>query len=129
MPQWEWNLIAFIPLPILYNPDESGKREKVEEEKFLMVADEIVKEFGACTFYRDRSEKDSVLGFWVDQATGFTHKDPLALFEIHLPELEASRAWLKDYAQDVLLDRFEQEAIYVVLVGPIQTLLVSRIEK
>jgi len=32
---------------------------------------------------------------------------------------------LKAYARDVLMERFQQKAIYVKLVGPVQTYIVT----
>lgn len=39
-------------------------------------------------------------------------------------DTEESITWLRQYARDVLLRRFEQRAIYLKIIGPVKTLVV-----
>ena len=49
----------------------------------------------------------------------------LALLEVDFPDTAANRTKLISYARDVLKKRFEQDAIYVKFVGPIESLVVE----
>jgi hypothetical protein len=37
---------ALIPLPLFYNPDETGTREPVGDEAFERTAEEVARQFG-----------------------------------------------------------------------------------
>lgn len=47
------------------------------------------------------------------------------MLEVDLVDTPENRSWLTAYARDVLMERFQQKAIYVKLVGPIQTFIVT----
>jgi hypothetical protein len=113
-----------LRLPLFYNPDASGHREPVEEEKFLDTADEIARQFGGGTLFVFRH--DPPRGFWWDE--GFVDRDVLALIEVDVPDTTAAREWLRGYARNVLRERFRQKAIYLKFVGPIEHLVVSEEE-
>lgn len=114
-------ITALIPLPLFYNPEPSGKRRHVEDEKFVRTAEEIAAMFGGGTLYR--FERESPRGFWWN--AGIVSDDVLALLEVDFPDTAANRARLISYARDVLKKRFEQDAIYVKFVGPIESLVVE----
>ena len=117
-------ITALIPLPLFYNPEPSGKRRPVEDEKFVRTAEEIAGIFGGGTLYR--FERESPRGFWWN--AGVVSDDVLALLEVDFPDTTANRAKLISYARDVLKKRFEQDAIYVKFVGPIEALVVENEE-
>jgi hypothetical protein len=52
-------------------------------------------------------------------------RDVLALIEVDVPDTTESREWLRAYARDVLRERFQQKAIYLKFVGPVEHLIVS----
>jgi hypothetical protein len=115
---------VLLRLPVFYNPDAHGHRAPVEDEKFLETADEIARRFGGGTLFVSRH--DPPRGFWWDQ--GIVDRDVLALLEVDVPDTNESRAWLRAYARDVLLERFRQRAIYLKFVGPVEHLVVTEEE-
>lgn len=117
-------ICALILLPVTYNPDAKGRRRPVEDAKFMMTADEIARKFGGGTIFR--FQRGSAEGFWWQK--GVLFQDDLAVVEVDVPDSGASREWLRRYAKDVLLERFQQEAIYIKFVGPIEQMIVIREE-
>lgn len=113
-------LTVLVRLPLSYNPDASGHREPVEDEKFLDTAEEIARQFGGGTLFVFRH--DPPRGFWWDE--GFVDRDVLALIEVDVPDSTESREWLRAYARDVLRERCRQKAIYLKFVGPVEHLIV-----
>ena len=114
-------ITALILLPLFYNPEPGGKRRPVEDEKFVLTAEEIAAMFGGGTLYRFQQE--SPRGFWWN--AGVVGADVLALLEVDIPDSAANRARLISYARDVLKERFAQEAIYVKFVGPMEAFIVE----
>ena len=114
-------ITALIPLPLYYNPEPSGKRRPVEDEKFVRTAKEIAEMFGGGTLHR--FDQTPPRGFWWN--AGVVSDDVLALLEVDLPDTAANRAKLISYARNILKKRFEQDAIYVKFVGPIESLVVE----
>ena len=118
---WVTVLMRF---PIFYNPDAHGHRAPIEDDKFLATADDIARRFGGGTLFVFRH--DAPRGFWWDQ--GIVDRDVLALIEVDVPDTRESRDWLREYARDVLRERFEQKAIYLKFVGPVEHLVVTEEE-
>ncbi len=114
-------ITVLLRLPIFYNPGPQGRREPVEDEKFLQTAEEIAEQFGGGTLFVFRQEVPR--GFWWDRDV--VNRDTLALLEVDVPDTAEARDWLRGYARGVLLERFRQEAIYLKFIGPIETLLVT----
>ena len=114
-------ITALVLLPLFYNPEPGGKRRPVEDEKFVLTGEDIAVMFGGGTLYRFQQE--SPRGFWWN--AGVVSDDVLALLEVDFPDTAANRARLISYARDVLKKRFEQDAIYVKFVGPIESLVVE----
>lgn len=112
-------ITVLIPLPLFYNPDKHGARKPVEEHKFTVTAEEISEKFGGGVIHR--FEEESPKGFWWNK--GILSRDELAVLEVDIPD--DCRPWMKSYAKDVLLKRFDQEAIYLRFIGPIETLEVT----
>jgi len=117
-------ICALILLPVTYNPDAAGQRKPVEDVKFMMTAEEIAREFGGGTIFRFQWGRAE--GFWWEK--GVLFQDDLAVVEVDVPDSSASRQWLRRYAKDVLLERFQQEAIYIKFVGPIEQMIVIKEE-
>jgi hypothetical protein len=44
----------------------------------------------------------------------------MAVVEVDIPDTERSRLWLKRYAENVLLERFAQVAIYVKVLPDVE---------
>jgi len=120
-PGW---VTVLLRLPLFYNPDATGARAPVEEEKFLETAEEIAGRFGGGTLFVFQDEPPR--GFWWDQ--GLVDRDVLAMLEVDVPDTDESRTWLRAYARDVLRVRFRQKAIYLKLVQPVEHLIVSEEE-
>jgi len=112
---------VLLRLPLFYNPDAQGRREPVEDERFMRTAEEIAQQFGGGTLFAFRH--DDPRGFWWDR--GVVDRDTLALLEEDAPDTAETRAWLRSYARDVLLGRFRQKALYFKLVGPVEQLLIA----
>jgi hypothetical protein len=114
---------ALIPLPTFYNPDESGERQPVEDEKFTQSADELamLTEEGGTIHgpYRD----GNVRGVWWDK--GFLDRDTHAVIEIDFRDSPAMREALEDHIRSVLVPRFRQKAIYVKYVFPVERSLIT----
>ncbi|SRR6266545_4956864 len=117
-------ITVLLRLPLFYNPDASGRREPVEGEKFLDTADEVARQFGGGTLFVFRH--DPPRGFWWDE--GVVDRDVLGLIEVDVPDTTASREWLRTYARDVLRERFQQKAISLKFVGPVEHLIVNEEE-
>lgn len=115
---------VLLRLPLLYNPDATGARAPVEIEKFLATAEEIAHQFGGGTLFVFR--QDAPRGFWWDR--GVVDRDVLVLIEVDVPDAAESRVWLRAYARDVLCRRFQQKAIYLKFVGPVEQLIISEEE-
>lgn len=121
MPSQPRMITALIPLPLFYNPDSHGRLERVGEEKFELTAEEVAKKFGGCLLHR--AQGGQLTGFWWDRIK--IYKDDMVLLEIDIADVPESRRWLESYARDVLLDRFQQRAIYVRFVGPIEATVIT----
>jgi hypothetical protein len=117
-------MTVLLRLPLKYNPDVTGVRARIEDEKFLQTAEEIAQRFGGGTLYS--FPNDAPRGFWWDQ--GIIDQDVLALIEVDVPDTEESVEWLHSYAREVLLERFQQRAIYLKFVRPVEQLIVSEEE-
>ncbi len=117
-------ICAIIRLPVEYNADAQGARRPVEDEKFIETAREIAAQFGGGTLFRWEEGKPT--GFW--WGNGVLYDDDLAAVEVDVPDTEESRIWLRRYARNVLMARFEQEAIYIKPVGPIEQMIVEKEE-
>ena len=117
-------ITVLLRLPVFYNPDAAGHRAPIEDAKFLDTADELARRFGGGTLFIFRH--DSPRGFWWDQ--GVVDRDVLALIEVDVLDTRQSREWLRAYARDVLLERFQQKAIYLKFVGPVEHLVVNEEE-
>jgi len=117
-------ICALILLPVTYNADAEGERKPVEDAKFMTTADEIAREFGGGTIFRFQGGRAE--GFWWEK--GVLFQDDLAVVEVDVPDSAASREWLRRYVKNVLLERFQQEAIYIKFVGPIERMIVIKEE-
>ncbi|MGH9661502.1 MAG: hypothetical protein ACRD96_23345 [Bryobacteraceae bacterium] len=116
-------MTVLIHLPIFYNPDRPGRRRAIEDEKFCLTAEEVAAQFhgGFLHVFRGGEAR----GFWWNK--GIVYHDVLALLEVDVPDTGESRRWLRRYAQDVLIKRFRQKAIYMKFVRPVEDLLVSEV--
>lgn len=113
---------ALIPLPLFHNPDERGRRKPVRDEHFVQTAEEITELFhggGTLLCFRD----GQVRGFWWDH--GAVDKDVHALLEFDIEDTVANRERVRTYAREVLKKRFQQKAIYVKWIGPVETWIVK----
>lgn len=108
------------PYTIKYNPDTRGLRRRVEKEKYQRTMDEIAAKFGG-GFLWDFG-RQSPKGFWWDR--GVLYKDEVNLVEVDIPNESSAKSWLIRYACDTMTRRFEQEAIYIKFVGPIEVQVV-----
>ena len=117
---------ALVPLRILHNADAAGVRRPFDDEKFTQTASEMAQKFGGGTLFRF-PEGSSPVGYWWSR--GILHMDELAVLEVDMEDNQANRAWMEDYARRVLIDRFEQDAVYVKFYGggaTVQTVAVAR---
>ena len=110
-----------IHLPVFYNPDRRGRRRPIEDEKFCLTAKEVAAQFGGGFLHRFPGGEAQ--GFWWNK--GIVDRDVLALLEVDVPDTGESRRWLRRYAQDVLIKRFRQKAIYMKFIRPVEDLLVQ----
>lgn len=113
-------LVALVVLPERYNPDERGGRRQIEDEKFEWTMHEVAARFGGGVLWRVRERPPK--GFWWDR--GVLHQDETSVLEVDIPNEVAARNWIAQYARDTLIPRFEQEAMYIRFVGPIEVDLI-----
>ncbi len=117
---------VLVPLPVFYNPDATGNRRPIEEEKLTATAEEVAREFGGAVLWRF-SEGSGPRGYWWNRE--ILDIDVLAMLEVDVPDTRESRSWFEAYAETVLMDRFEQEAIYLKFYGggaAMETMTVSK---
>ncbi len=69
------------------------------------------------------SRESPPVGFWWNQ--GVVETDVLAILEVDLEDTEENRRRLESYAKEVLLSRFQQKAIYIKFVVPVERMLVQ----
>jgi len=121
MSQEPARIAVIIPLPVYYNPDADGVLRPVEDEKFEETLSELAHWGG--TLYRQASERTpAARGVWWD--TGVVYKDDLAVLEVLVEDTDENRRWFREYAGDVLVARFQQKAMCVKYVGPVEMLVV-----
>lgn len=126
--KWVKRCTVLIPLPIEYNqdnPDSRAPRKPIEKEKYEETANDLVREFEAGCVIHDVRES-GLLGFW--QNRNVIDKDVLVYIETDLPDVKETRVRLERYGKNVLLGRFQQHAIYMKIVSPVETLLVERVD-
>lgn len=116
--EWTRYVTALVVLPKLYNPDESRRRRRVEGAKFRATGIDTTRRFGGCMLH-----KDPKTGFW--GKAGVIFEDDVALLEVDMVDAAQERQWIIDYARDVLLDRFKQEAIYIKFVRFVEVEIVE----
>ena len=116
----DW-VTALIVLPHAHNPDEHGQRRRVDDEKFRQTMEEMAARFGGGALWR--FEEGAPRGYWWDR--GVLDQDELAVLEVDIPNQPAARRWLRQYAREVLIPRFDQKAIYLKLIGPVEVMLVT----
>lgn len=111
---------VLIMLPLFHNPDANGVCAPIEEELFFQTAEDIAQRFGGGLIHK---YNPSSIGFWWDK--GVLNKDEMAVLEVDIQDSEESRQWLRKYLKDVLTKRFKQKAMYLKLVGPVETMEVA----
>ena len=122
MPESANLLVALVLLPLEYNRDVSGHRRPIEEQQYLATMAEIARRFGGGVLWR-WPEDLKPRGFWWHR--GILHDDHLVVIEVDIPDQPAAKAWLTRYARRILIPRFQQDAIYIRMVGPIHVSLVT----
>ncbi len=105
---------VLVPLPRFYNPDAAGNRRPMEDEKFTMTAEEVARRFGGGVLWLF-PEGSGPSGYWWNR--GILSTDILAMLKVDVPDTEENRSWFQIYAEDVLMERFKQEAIYLKFYG------------
>lgn len=100
---------AQIFLPEYYNIGSAGRRLKIEERKYKETAEELTTIFGGGTWYKDRK------GSWLGK-TGKIHEDRIRVFEIDMIDSIRNKRRIKNYITEILVARFDQEAIYLRFV-------------
>lgn len=120
-------MTVLIPLPRYYNADASGTRVEVEDEKLMCTAEEAASEFEAGGRLFKYEDNQTNRGVWWNR--GVLHWDVLAALEVDVPDTPENRAWFEDWAFEVLLDRFQQDAIYLKFVGGAATVTTSLVTK
>ena len=97
-----------VYLPEYSNASKGRRRLRFPESKFRETATELVARFGAGTWRR------GCVGIWVDRGgTAYVDRIRILMFDTH--NARRDLRWVKAYAHSVLLNRFEQKAIYVTL--------------
>lgn len=74
---------VLVPLPVFYNPDATGKRRPMEEEKLTATAEEVARKFGGAVLWRF-SEESGPRGYWWNR--GILDIDVLAMLEADVPD-------------------------------------------
>jgi hypothetical protein len=105
---------VLVPLPEFYNPDETGYRRRIEEEKFTATAEEVARRFGGGVLWRF-PEGTAPRGYWWNKR--LLNIDILTMLEVDIQDVEEDRRWFERYASEVLTERFQQKAIYLKFYG------------
>ena len=103
------SLVVLIPL--YYNPDLAGRREPVEHDKLHQTEREIQQRFSG--YGKSRTE-----GWYRSDQTGKGVADDLVRYQIDAVYDGETMNFLRDW-KAILERRFEQEAIYMTLSGPL----------
>lgn len=118
--QREERITVIVLLPEYYNPDEYGRRGKVEEYKFRVTGKEITQMMmqrygkGGGSFIPEPEK-----GYWGEK--GVIYEDDMMALQIdNFPNTGEDKHWLRQYAQDVLCARFRQKVIYIKFVPLIE---------
>jgi hypothetical protein len=106
------SLVVLIPL--YYNSDLAGRREPVEHHKLYETEREIQERFSGYS-------KSHTEGWYRSDQTGKGFLDDLIRYQIDAVYDAATMSFLKDW-KAILEQRFEQEAIYMTLSGPLVSL-------
>jgi len=109
---------ALVVLPLFYNPDELGQRRPVEREKFNKTLREVGRKFGGGAFHGYPQ-----IGIWASH--GIIYEEEVGVLEVDIPDTEQDRTRLVEYAKRVLLQRFDQEAIYIKFVPFVEVRVVQ----
>ena len=112
---------AVIVLPEYFNPDSTGHRVLIAEKAFFDTANDLTKLFGGATVLRYR-DVDAV-GYWHHK--GVVERDALRVIDCDIDDTDVCRGKLLQYVDEVVLERFQQTAIYVKFV-PCQAHLLTR---
>jgi len=122
-------ITAIVLLPKYYNPDERGQRKKVEGNKFKVTGEEITQMMmqrygeGGCMF-----DLEPKKGFW--GRSGVIYEDDVMTLEIdNFPNTQEDKQWLVQYTQDILCNRFSQEAIMLKFIPRVEILYVVEARK
>lgn len=107
-------LTLTVLIPRFYNPDDRGVREPVEAEKIEETEQEMLGYFSGY-------QKFLIEGTYRDSETGEEFHDALVRFEIDAEFDHMDRAFLEVWRQ-TLEERFQQQLIYMKLVGPVRWL-------
>lgn len=116
--EWTSNVTALVVLPKLYNPDRWGRRRQVEAAKFRATCIDITGRFGGCILHEDPKT-----GYW--EKAGIIFEDDVEVLEVDMVDAAEERQWIIDYARNVLLERFKQEAIYIKFVRFVEVEMVE----
>ena len=110
---------VFLYLPEYYNPDSEGKREKIDEDKFIKTAEEIALQLSGGGVLHPHYNKS---GIWYDD--NIKYSDDLRIFEFDIVDKQENKDWLIQYVRDTLLKRFKQIAIYIKFIPYVEPVLV-----
>ncbi len=100
-----------LMVPLFYNPDTRGFRKPVEGGKIGKTEEEIRRRFSGYSKYR-------IAGWYRDNETGSEYEDQLLRFEIDAVFSESDERFLRLWKR-LLARRFQQQAIYMKLSGPV----------
>lgn len=103
---------ALIPIPF----DGPRSRKRSHERALTTTAEELARRFGGGVLWRP--DDRLIQGYWWKQ--GIIQRQDISLIEVDVPDRASNLRWLKTYVGSTLLQRFQQEAIYVKFVRPPQ---------
>jgi hypothetical protein len=86
-------------------PLYASEGERLPQELFAAVREELVERFGGLTAYSRAPAK----GLWADEGDAVEHDD-IVVYEVMVPQLD--RRWWARYRQDLAL-RFQQKELVV----------------
>lgn len=112
---------VLIFLPVLHNPDASGRRPPVDPQLLELTAEEVAREFGGGTLF-DFADRPP-LGYWWDH--NVVSKDALRILEVDVEDSNTNRDRIRDYLRGILLARFRQKAIYVKFIVGVDRLVIT----
>jgi hypothetical protein len=100
-----------IYLPLEYNPDTKGNRQRIEQEKFEQTFEEISHEFGGVTL-TPPTENRALRGIWRSES-GQLFDDSVITALAYTTDINRADQFFREL-RETCMERFQQEEILIL---------------